>query len=549
MSGDAETRDQQRRRPSFTTMIITGVLLGLAWGLFLGEYGAWVKWIGDAYVGLLQMTVLPYVALSLTCNVGRLSVKQGGRLARVAFGVLVLLWLIGLITLVVMRFSFPAWDAGSFFTTSLVSEPETMNWLELFIPSNPFWSLTNNLVPAVVLFCLGLGVALIPVANKESLLDKLDILIEGLGRLNKLVVRLSPLGMFGIVGHTAGTLSPDQFSLLQGYILVYAVASLLLSLWILPALIAACTPFSHRDVLTSCRDVLLTAFIIGNTFVVLPMIIEAVKQLLAKKRLSGRDTLHAPEYTVQLAYPFPDVGRIVGLVFIPFAAWFYGSAVDLAMAPQLVATGFVGCFAKPVVTIPLLLDLAEIPADIFNLFLSVGVIAGRFGDLMKSMHLFAFSILTACYLTGAFRFNVARLLTRGLTTVVVLVLSVMMIRSYLHYSFKDDFGRENLVVSRELLGLSSDNTLLDRSEPNPDPIREGEDRMDRIIRRGLIRIGVDTDEMPFSYFNQGGNLVGFDIDMAHQLARDLGVGIEFVPISDDICQPLRRPLRLGDVRP
>jgi ABC-type amino acid transport substrate-binding protein len=209
------------------------------------------------------------------------------------------------------------------------------------------------------------------------------------------------------------------------------------------------------------------------------------------------------------------------------------------MVPQLITTGFIGCFAKPVVTIPLLLDIAEIPADIFNLFLSVGVVAGRFGDLMKSMHLFAFSILTACYLSGAARFRFGRLLTRGLTTVVVLVLSVTMIRSYLYYSFQDDYCKANLVVARELLGLSSDYTVLDRSEPNPDPLEKGEDRMDRILRRGLIRIGVDTDQLPFSYFNQDGKLVGFDIDMAHQLARDLGVGIEFVPISDDICQLLR----------
>ena len=50
--------------------------------------------------------------------------------------------------------------------------------------------------------------------------------------------------------------------------------------------------------------------------------------------------------------------------------------------------------------IPLLPNLAEIPADIFNLFLAIGVVAGRCGDLMKAMHLVAFSLLTACCLSG-----------------------------------------------------------------------------------------------------------------------------------------------------
>jgi Na+/H+-dicarboxylate symporter len=96
----------------------------------------------------LQMTVLPYVALSLTANVGRLSTGQGGRLARIATYVLLVLWVIGLLMTGVMSFSFPPWKAGPFFSASLVEEPESLNWLELFIPSNPFWSLAWSLFPS-----------------------------------------------------------------------------------------------------------------------------------------------------------------------------------------------------------------------------------------------------------------------------------------------------------------------------------------------------------------------------------------------------------------
>ena len=56
-------------------------------------------------------------------------------------------------------------------------------------------------MPAVVLFSLGLGIALVPIANKETLFEKIDILIDALARLNKLVVRLSPIGIFAIAGH------------------------------------------------------------------------------------------------------------------------------------------------------------------------------------------------------------------------------------------------------------------------------------------------------------------------------------------------------------
>ncbi|MCS7467355.1 cation:dicarboxylase symporter family transporter [Stieleria sp. ICT_E10.1] len=527
------------KRPSLTVLISAGLVLGLAWGLFFGEDGAGIKWIGDVYVGLLQMTVLPYIGLALTCNIGRLSAGQGGRLVRVSFLTMALLWVVGLLTLIVMRFSFPAWDGGSFYTASIVEKPANPDWLRLFIPSNPFWSLTHNLVPAVVVFSIGLGIAIVPISNKEVLLEKVDVLIEGFSRLNKLIVRTTPIGIFAVVGHTAGTISLEQFALLQGYLLVYGAAALLLSLWILPALIACLTPFSQREVLAASRDAMLTAFVIGNTFVVLPMIIESVKQLMEKHRLALADTSHTPDFSVQLAYPFPDIGRIVSIVFLPFAAWFYGMQIDYSVVPQLLGTGFVGAFAKPIVTIPLLLDLAEIPADVFNLFLAVGAIAGRFGDLMKVMHLFTFAILTACYLSGTARLDLTRSLTRGLTTAIVLAVTVVSIRTYLIRSFQDRYSRERLVTARQLLGTPVPAKILERSEPAPVPLLEGEDRMDRISRRGLIRIGVDTDRMPFAYFNEDRRLVGFDIDMAHQLARDLEVSIEFVPFSGDIIEPLR----------
>ncbi|REJ92296.1 MAG: hypothetical protein DWQ35_12530 [Planctomycetota bacterium] len=526
------------RQTNFTFWLALGLILGVGWGLFFGEYGAWIQWIGNAFVRLLQMTVLPYVVLSLTCNIGRLSMTQGGRIARVSAAVMAVLWAIGLATLV-LQFSFPAWDGGSFFTSAQVQNPVSQDWLDVFIPANPFWSLSNNFVPAVVVFSIGLGVALIPVPNKEVLFEKLDILTEGLSRLNKFVVRLSPIGIFAIVGSVAATLSWEDFRLLQGYLLVYGAAAVLVSYWVLPALIASVTPFTYRQVLSASRDAMITGFIVGNTFVVLPMVIEAVKKLMSQQQSDARGAPQVSEYTVELAYPFPDIGRIVCLLFIPFAAWFYGIEIDRATIPQLLGTGFLGAFVKPVVTIPALLDIAHIPADIFNLFIAVGVIASRLGDLMKVAHLFAFSIVASSILGGFFRIDVTKLAITVVVTIAMFVAATFGIRAYLEYSFQGDYTRDRLIVSRPLLGKPVESVLLEQSGPNPVPMEEGEDRLDRIRRRGVIRIGIDKHKLPFSFLDKNGQLVGFDIDMAHDLALDLGVRIEFVPLTSDIIAPLR----------
>jgi ABC-type amino acid transport substrate-binding protein len=73
--------------------------------------------------------------------------------------------------------------------------------------------------------------------------------------------------------------------------------------------------------------------------------------------------------------------------------------------------------------------------------------------------------------------------------------------------------------------------VLKQVAPNPVPLKPQQSRLDRIRERKVIRVGFNPDDLPFSYFNAEGKLVGFDIDMAYSLAGDLGVSIEFVPFE------------------
>lgn len=52
-------------------------------------------------------------------------------------------------------------------------------------------------------------------------------------------------------------------------------------------------------------------------------------------------------------------------------------------------------------------------------------------------------------------------------------------------------------------------------------------------QRGALRVGYLSDAMPFAYLNAQGRLVGFDVDLVHALARELGLRVEFVPVDRD----------------
>ncbi len=55
---------------SLATKVLIGLAAGTVCGLFFGEYIGFIGIAGEAFILLLQMTVLPYIAVSLVTGLG-----------------------------------------------------------------------------------------------------------------------------------------------------------------------------------------------------------------------------------------------------------------------------------------------------------------------------------------------------------------------------------------------------------------------------------------------------------------------------------------------
>jgi polar amino acid transport system substrate-binding protein len=60
-----------------------------------------------------------------------------------------------------------------------------------------------------------------------------------------------------------------------------------------------------------------------------------------------------------------------------------------------------------------------------------------------------------------------------------------------------------------------------------------DDSFEKIRAAGVIRIGVDDAFPPMEYRDEKGNLIGFDVDLANEIGRRLGVDIVWVPTAWD----------------
>ncbi len=532
---------------ALSTRIFIGLFAGIATGLFFGELVADLKVIGDVFIKLLQMTVLPYIVVSLVAGFGRMDLQEAKRLALRGAAVLGIIWLLALLLIFAAPLAFPDRDSASFFASPMLTSGAGTDLLELYLPHNIFYSLSNNLVPAVVLFSIFMGIALISVEDKDRVLPIFDSLSKALGHINSMIVKLTPYGIFAIAAAAAGTMTVEELGRVQVYLVTYVAVALLVTFWIFPGLVSAVSGIPFREVLDTFRDALVTAFATGNQFVVLPLIAENCKTLLARHSLPEKETESAIDIIVPVSFNFPSLGKMLVLLFVLFAAWFTDTSLDTGQRLMLAFNGLFSLFGSINVAVPYLLDSLRVPADMFQLFLVTGVVVGRFGAMLAALHIIVLSVIGTLAVCGKLQFDAARigryLGISGAATAALLVA----LYSYFSAFVPIPPAREEVLATIEPRVAQVPVRVLLEAPPLPGEELIDEDaeevveefsitdirlgtRFDEILERGVLRVGYRPNNLPCTFLN-GDRVVGFDADMAHSLAHDLGVELEMVPFN------------------
>jgi Na+/H+-dicarboxylate symporter/ABC-type amino acid transport substrate-binding protein len=518
------------KRLSLSSRILIGLGVGILTGVFFGELVQPLEVVSNAYIRLMQMTVIPYMAVALIVGLGQLTLSQAKLLAVRGMVLLLVFWAISFVVLFLMPLSFPDLKAASFFSTPLIAPKRSFDFVELYIPANPFNALANNVVPAVVFFSASVGIALIGIKDKTFLMSGLQTFLEALTRVAKFIVNLTPVGVFAIGAVTAGTMTIDQFARLPVYFVTFIVAALVLTFWILPALISAVTPFKYKDILTVSKDALLTAFLTQSLFIVVPILIDHSKRLLKQYQVHSKDTDKLVDVIIPVTFNFPSIGKLMTLLFIPFTAWMSGSALELFQYPRLFLIGIASYFAKAQTALPFLMDQFEIPQDLFQLYIPTSIITGKFDTLVSAINLLAFSLIGTGALIGYLELKPMRIFRYLALSALALILMVAATGVFLGMFIDTTFQKGQGLMQMRLMGkpvpMIVHKTNLDKPG---EPGREGLLTIQQIKARGDLRVGYVPQRYPFAFFNDSDELVGFDIEVANLLATDLGVRLVFVP--------------------
>ena len=530
---------KKRKSPkklSLTSWIVIGLVSGIITGLLFGDLCSHLKIIGVVFIQLLQMTILPYIITSLIVGIGGLSFAEAKSLALRGGALLFLFWGAILFVVFLMPLVFPEVNSASFFSTSMITEPPPEDYLNLYIPSNPFNSLAFSMIPAVVLFGICIGIALIGMDDKKTFLNVLTVSRDALTKVAKAIVYLTPVGVFAFAANAAGTMTIEQIARLQVFFITFILMSTILTLLVFPMIVTSLTPFKYREIFSVSKAALITSFTTGNLFIVLPLIADNVKTLLATREEYSKDNHDLPDVIIPVTFNFPDAGQLGSVLFILFGSWFAGSILPVTRYPDLALSGLLSFFGGSNLAIPYLLKHYHLSMDYFQLYIIAGIVNGYFATVAAAMHLIAFTIVCSYSMSHGLKFSLHKILINAAISCGIIAVLLIGTGWYLNKTVEKEVSEDSILKKMKISDPVECTVKFpsDKIEPATgifDP-NQAPNRLQRIKKSGVLRVGYNPNTMPFAFFNsQTRSLEGFDIQMAHNLARALGCKIVFIPFD------------------
>ncbi|MEM8935052.1 MAG: dicarboxylate/amino acid:cation symporter [Pseudomonadota bacterium] len=221
--------------------VFLGLALGVAFGLAVSQTMApdaaealllRVKVIGDVFIRLIRMIVVPLVFFTLVAGIYAMGdPKKLGTIGLKAFALyLITTFFANMIGLGMGTLLQPGVgvDLGG-------AEPRVMGEalpigerLMAIIPANPFQSLVEGDILSVIFFALLLGTGLLMAGDAGSPAGRFfEAISEGVLKMTYIIMELAPFGVFGLIAYVAGTKGVETFTaILTLTIAVYAGCAL-----------------------------------------------------------------------------------------------------------------------------------------------------------------------------------------------------------------------------------------------------------------------------------------------------------------------------------
>ncbi len=283
--------------------ILIGLVAGAVVGLIVGPPIAVISPLGDLFVRLLKMIVMPVVLLSLIVGASSISPARLGRV-----GVKIIVYYLATtvvavaIGLVFANIFQPGWGlnlAAGEAAGQELKQPKVIDTLLNIIPTNPFASLSTGDVLPIIFFALlfGIGLSYLSASDNARLKRMADTVLQaaegGAEVMYKIVggvLQYAPIGVFALIAVVFGRQGAKVAGPL-GLVTMNVYLALVVHLVLTYGLFLAAGRFGLLAFLRRGREAMLTAFVTRSSNGTLPITLRNTEENMGVSRSISSFTL------------------------------------------------------------------------------------------------------------------------------------------------------------------------------------------------------------------------------------------------------------------
>lgn len=372
---------------SVENLTLLGIGLGLLAGVTIPEPMIKLKLIGDVFLALLKMIIVPLVFASVFVAVlglgnlgrfGNLGVKT------IAYYVITtsLSVALGLVLVNIIKpgedSSAPAPPGGAPEVKPLTVEDVVWS----IIPSNPVRSFTEGKVLQIIFFAVLFGLSVLTIGGQKQSHIKgfFEAVNDGLINLTRWIIKLTPVGVFSLVAYMVASAGLSAFISLWKYALTVVLGLFIHGFITIPLLAYLVGRYNPYKYFASVREAPLLAFSTASSAATLPVSLEVAEE-------KGKVRKETAGFVLPLGATINmDGTALYESVAAVFIANFYG--IDLGLGHMvtifLTATlASIGAAAIPgagLVMLTLVLGSIGVPLEGIALIIAVD----RFLDMLRT---------------------------------------------------------------------------------------------------------------------------------------------------------------------
>ncbi|MBT4782457.1 dicarboxylate/amino acid:cation symporter [Gammaproteobacteria bacterium] len=317
--------------------ILLALVLGVIAGMIWGPGAASISWLGDLFVRLIRMVVVPLVFVTLVSGV--VAMGDPAKLGSLGAKTLAIYMVTTLAAIVIGLMLAAALQPGVGVDLSAAAPTAVQEAIPLserllsIVPSNPIAALAEGNILAIIFFALLVGVSLLTIGEKgKPVAELMDSSSEMMLRITHWVMEVAPFGVFALIAAVAGT---------QG------VAALLDVLTLALAVVLACVihvvvvhgvgiiklslGLSPLNFFKGARDAMLVAFSTSSSSATLP-----VSMSVAEDNLGIKPVVASTVLPLGATINMDGTALYVGIVSV-FAAQAFG--IDLSLTDYAIIAG------------------------------------------------------------------------------------------------------------------------------------------------------------------------------------------------------------------